>query len=374
MKKTSNIYTWGTVFVWGTIVLGAWIYYPFFAWMDMHSGVFFPVVLFLQVLAFADIKRIVSLKDKEAVYLLIVLMITIVGLWKTNSSWGAFLTIGNFCAVWYLSDKWKWTTRQLLSMWIVYLVVFARWVFFPKSLDVWNPNTIGSITAFTLFIIVAGLELFWKNKRGRIISQILCLIACGCIIVIYRGRGSLLGLLFFVLLMSIPQKCWRNSFFYRGLCVFLTVGSLLFVWGYTFLWKMIPGNQVMVLNKQLFSGREKIWDELWELFEGHIMTGIGTGVKLQSWPVLNVHNAMYHILVIYGVIVFLLVLIYSIKKMFLMQEKIIGVRYRQCALFGIFAVCFESFTESDLVWVFQMFVWTFLLVIVNSEPEGIGKV
>lgn len=373
MKKTSNVYTWTTVFIWGIIVLSAWIYHPLFAWMDMHSGVFFPIVLFLQVLAFVDVKKIVSLKDKEVIYLVVVLMITVVGLWKTNSSWGAILTIANFCAVWYLSDKWKWTARQILSMWIIYIMVFARWVFFPKSLEKWNPNTIGTITVFTLFIVVAGLEMFLNNKKNRIICQFLCLIAGGCILVIYKGRSSLLALLFFTLLMSIPQRCWRNLFFYRGICVFLTVGSLFFVWGYTLLWKLIPGNQTVILNKGLFSGRERIWDELWRMFETHIVTGIGTRVELQSWPTLNVHNAMYHILVIHGVIVFLLVLIYTIKKMFLMQEKIVGVRYRQYALFGIFAVYLESFTDSDLIWFFQMLIWTFLLVIVNSEPEEIGK-
>lgn len=373
MKRTTNIYTWGTIFIWGMIVLGAWIYHPLFMWMDMRSSIFFPGVLFLQVLAFVDVKKIVSLKDKEAMYLLIVLVITVVGLWKTNSSWGALLTIGNFCAIWYLSDKWKWTTRQILTMWIVYSAVFVRWVFFTKSLS-WNSNTVGTITLFTLFIVVAGLEMFLKNKRCKIIGQILCLIACGCILVTYRGRSSFLALLFFIFLMSIPQKCWRNSFFYRCVCVFLTAGSLLFVWGYTFVWKMIPRDQTFVLNKPLFSGREKIWDELWKLFETHVMTGIGTRVELQSWPTLNVHNAMYHILIVHGAIVFLLVLIYMIKKMFLIQEKIVGVRYRQCALFGIFAVCLESFTDSDLVWVFQMFIWTFLLVIINSEPEGIGRI
>lgn len=66
---------------------------------------------------------------------------------------------------------------------------------------------------------------------------------------------------------------------------------------------------VTVLYKDVFSGRQGIWKELWGALADSPLTGIGSSYELKSFEIFEVHNGMFDILAVHGIIVFVLIVL-----------------------------------------------------------------
>ena len=103
--------------------------------------------------------------------------------------------------------------------------------------------------------------------------------------------------------------------------------------------------------------------EVWEIFAGQPLTGIGSGRALKSFFEYNIHNAMYDILAVHGVIVFALAVMLLIRRLFEAGKLIAadtGSEKILCAA-AVFAMFIESFIDMDLMWADYSPVLLFLL-------------
>ena len=145
-----------------------------------------------------------------------------------------------------------------------------------------------------------------------------------------------------------------------------TLGSLGFVLLYTLLGKTGFNMFIPVFYKNIFSGRENIWYEFFMHFKTMPLTGVGTNFTIESFQEFNVHNAMYDILAIHGVIVFIGTLYFVYKRMLGFREKIVSNKMAYCAFSIVIAVFFESYIDVDLIWVDYALNLMFLLAVINN--------
>ena len=155
---------------------------------------------------------------------------------------------------------------------------------------------------------------------------------------------------FLLLRYIVPKKLWAKKAFYNAVCIFATLGSLVFVAVYIVVGTSGVNFRMPFFYKNIFSGREAIWLEFWNLFIKKPLTGIGTNVTITSFFEYNVHNAMYNILVIHGVIVFALVLFLLYRNWNGCRNSVCLPGACACAFIALLAVCIESFFDVDLIW------------------------
>ena len=172
---------------------------------------------------------------------------------------------------------------------------------------------------------------------------------------------------FVILKFIVPKKWWEKKGFFTFLSIFATFGSLLFVAFYVWLGTTGVNFSMPFFYKNIFSGREAIWYEFWTLFKNKPLTGIGTNVTITSFFEFNVHNAMYNILVIHGVLVFAATIFLMYRRFFRCREGLSSRPVAHCAAACVFAVCIESFFDVDLIWANYSLNIFFLLLVMNSK-------
>ena len=114
--------------------------------------------------------------------------------------------------------------------------------------------------------------------------------------------------------------------------------------------------------KNIFSGREKIWQEIWDMLRLHIITGIGSGYKLKSFFEYNIHNAMYDILAVHGIAVFAGSAFIILQRLLSAGREIRRSSSSHLAAAALFAIFFESFIDMDLMWADYSPIILFLLL------------
>lgn len=361
-----NIINWITIVIWIWYLSAQWLSVPIFqSWLKFDIIIAFTI-FGLQILSYCDIKKIVTFHDKEMNMIFVISAVTGVCLILSKSRIGAFFTVFNYCILWYLSDKWYWSKIQLAAVSGTLFMIFIKWLIFP--IPGFNPNGIGTVTVFSMFSIVAMVDYLIKNKRICLSVQAICILLSLQQVVKYRGRGTLLCLLVYIIIrFFIPRQLWLKRNLYKLFCFMVTLGSIVFVFVYTAVWAITKTElNISIFHKNLYSGREEIWYEVWNIFKQQPLIGTGSNLILESWPVVNIHNAMYDILIVHGVIVFGLFLFYIIWKKMKIHKINMHNPFFITTMAGIFAVYVEGFSDMDLFWTPLMLVWCFLIVILNS--------
>ena len=181
----------------------------------------------------------------------------------------------------------------------------------------------------------------------------------------HRARGAFIMLVAFVFFNFIaPKKWWENRKLYTFLSFFVCLGSLLFVFVYVALAQTGMNFQMPFFYKNLFSGREQIWLEVWNMLKQHLFTGIGSGFELESFFEYNIHNSMYDILAVHGLPVFIGSVTLIIRRLLEFGKYIPQGRFGRLAASGLFAIFLESFIDMDLMWANYSAVLIFLLAVI----------
>ena len=354
----------------------------FYGKTDAYVGVF--VFCMLLVLLFVNGRPLERIKNREwdLFLLLAALLLCGINILIVDSGKGAFFVLADFLLIFYLS--YKITLRRKQVMWIcgayfallfvwflfVYPLMFAEYGFYG-----YNTNTAATFTIYTLllaFVFVQGM----KEKIAAAGFFAVLLIVKGVQLALYhRARGAFIMLGVFLLFAYIlPAKWWLKKGVFRCIYLLETLGSLLFVAAYTVLGTSGVNFYLPFFYKELFSGREAIWKEFFELFAQKPLTGIGTNVTISSFFEFNVHNAMFNILVVYGAVTFILTLVLIYMRLEKMREKALRNRLSYLALCIVTAVFFESFFDVDLLWAdYALNLLCILLVVNHEQTEVSGK-
>jgi hypothetical protein len=273
----------------------------------------------------------------------------------------------------YLAPEISFTAGQKKLLQVFFLLMFISWFFYDREYS-YNANTGATVTVFTFFGGLVLLSEIVKKKEIYGFFLVLFFLRVGTLVLWHLARGAFFALSLFILFYYIvPKSWWKNKVFYRFLVVFSTLGSLCFVGFYVFLGSTGFNVKLPFFYKNVFSGREQIWYEVWEILRGQLLTGIGSGRELRSFFEYNIHNCMYDILAVHGIIVFILYLVIIWNRLFSMgQIKDINTGKKAVAVSAIFAIFIESFIDMDLMWADYSPLLLFLFVTAFERCED-GK-
>ncbi|MDE6475097.1 MAG: O-antigen ligase family protein [Clostridia bacterium] len=174
-----------------------------------------------------------------------------------------------------------------------------------------NPNT----SAFYMYsVAIISIVFAIKYKRKNRLLNIIIFSIATFGIVLFQSRTCLMSLLislFFLILFKFIKGDHKTRFL-----AILAVLGILFAYFYAvILFDIVGGTgQVEIFGKDLFTGRQKIWQSAFLRLDGHYLFGIGNTLAEGSENVAytsNIHNQFLSIMTIYGlptVIMFILCL------------------------------------------------------------------
>ncbi len=371
-NKRRYIINWVAVAILMVFYAGTWLIPMFYHVTERYNTSIIFVCLGILFLNNVDFAGELKNRRPEIYVLGIACAIALANLFIIGSNKGCFLIIANMLLLWYLCDKVRLDGRQMTFMSGVFVFVFLIWAIKDLAFS-YNSNTGASVTTFTFFCAMALFTRISAKKEIYGLLVVFFIIRLINLILWHLARGAFLALALFLFFYYVaPRAWWVSKRMYGFLVYFSTFGSLLFVFSYVALAATGMNFKMPFFYKNLFSGREQIWMEIWDKLKDHFLTGIGSGYVLESFFEYNIHNVMYDILAVHGVIVFALSMYILIRKMFMMRERFTLVTgeissQKILAASGIFAIAIESFIDMDFMWADYSPVILFLLLIVYGK-------
>lgn len=368
-----------------TVILTLFMFYTlkflvpsFYAAVDKYAGLFVfmceGILLINNYNVFDALKR----KDKEFFFICALIAIIGINLVIVKSGFGAFFTAANFALIVYASDKIILTKKQITIISGVYLAMLLYWlvVLYPSYFGSYtasfalNTNGAATFTTYTALCALVFLELFVEKNKWVEIPIVLLFVRIIRLALWHRARGAFIIITLFLLFYYILKGAFLNSKkVYTIMLVLMTFGSIAFVCFYTLLGHTGFNMALPIFYKNIFSGRENIWYEFFSYFIKKPITGIGTNLTIKSFVEFNVHNAMYDILVIHGIVVFLMTMYLIFKRFQAFREKAINNRTIMLAVCVMFSVFFESYIDMDLIWADYAINLIFLFTIINANYD-----
>ena len=340
----------------------------FYGATDRYVGVFVFFSLLILFFNNLDIKLIFRYRSRDFILLSVLLFLTLINLIIVRSGFGAFFVAADFILIFFLSGYIVLEERYLYILSGMYMLLLLLWfiVFYPKlfadfAYYGYNTNTAATFTVYTLLLSFILPELLKDRLPGKLLKRYpelpgffmtLLMIKGLQLSFWHRARGAFVMLIMFMVFrFVIPKSLWQKRGFYSFIWIFATFGSLMFVALYIMISHTGVNFRLPFFYKSVFSGRELIWKEFFDLFAKKPLTGIGTNVVIESFFEFNVHNAMYNFLVIHGAVVFagILVLVFSRARYF--GRAAVKSRISLSALIILISVFVESFFDVDLIWV-----------------------
>lgn len=374
-NKRKNIINWIAVVLMMIFYVGTWLYPKFYALTEIYNTSI--IFVCLAILLFNNVNVFEKLKNKEPeIYVLgIASIVALANLFIIGSNKGCILIIVDFLLLWYLSREVRLTNSQLEFMCGCFVFVFAIWFAIDLAFS-YNPNTGASVTTFTFMCAMVFLTRLSQKKEIYGLLIVICVVRLINLVLWHLARGAFLALFLFLFFYYIaPKKWWTNKGMFRFLAIFSTLGSLLFVFLYVMAASTGKNFQMPFFYKDMFSGREEIWIEVWKMLKTRIFTGIGSGYVLESFMEYNMHNVMYDILVVHGLIVFVLAIYLILKRMFAIRTEFEQAQNKDnygiklLAASGLFAIAIESFIDMDLMWADYTPVVFFLLLLIFEKGK-----
>ncbi|MBO5552268.1 MAG: O-antigen ligase family protein [Lachnospiraceae bacterium] len=349
---------------------GTWISPMFYHVTERYNSL---IIFFcLAVMFFINVDWTERLKAKDSVLIATAaaLLIATVNLFIIGSNKGCILIIADFLLLLYLSPFVRLSSLQYRTLAVFFLLMYGVWFVHDMEFS-YNTNTGATYTVFSLFAALILLRHFAAKKEIMGYFIVLALLRTGTLVMWHLARGAFSALFFFscfYLLFLIFDPAGHKRA-YAFLSCFAVFGSLLFVWAYVSLSRTGYNARMPFFYKNVFSGREEIWTEVWNMLKARPLLGIGSGYELSSFFEYNMHNAMYDILIVHGFVVFAIAAYIIISRLIKMRDHIKRGPYAHIAGAAVFAIFFESFIDMDLMWADYTPVLLFLMITVYGGAD-----
>ncbi len=278
-----------------------------------------------------------------------------------DSGKGAFLTAADVLLVAYLADKIRFSAPFVWFSFVYVGAFFYYWTFDVKGYFKGYNTNYGGLVLITGFVFaVTGLIAFYKKLKESTAAGarftlfvIVFMFAWGYnIIAWYRARCALLGLVVFALLLIIPSKVWKSKVFYTFVILCATVGAIAISILYVLLGPLMRQTGIRVFYKDIISGRDEIWADLWGAFLRSPITGIGSSYKINvDWMggMFEVHNGLLDILIVHGIVVFAIVCFMLIQRLMKLRENVQANIVARSAFAAVSSILAASFMENFFI-------------------------
>ena len=353
---------------------GTWVSPWFYHVTERYNSLIIFVALALLFFINVDWVRQLKGRDTILIAMLLALGLASVNLFIIDSNKGCILVLADFLLMLYTAPHVRLTKPQYRTLAVFFLVMYGIWFVHDMEFS-YNTNTGATYTVFTMFAAFIIIAYLAKRKEIYGYLVVLVLLRTGTLVMWHLARGAFSALFFFICFYFFFML-WRPEIHkktFAFISAFAVFGSLLFVWAYVALSKTGYNAQMPIFYKDIFSGREDIWTEVWNMLIEQPLLGIGSGYELKSFFEYNMHNAMYDILIVHGVIVFIISAYLIIRRLTGMRMRVMKSTYTHIAASAVFAIFFESFIDMDLMWADYAPVLIFLLVTVYSGASAIEE-
>ncbi len=343
-EKSGWLFT--LLYLW--LIFSSFIRQDFYAATSVYATLIIFAVLFLIALLNIDLRRAdFQTKTEIAVFILTASLATL-NLKLINSGMGALLIPTDMLLMLLLvprielTDLMKRIVAGSASLLMIYWYAYIHWEY--------GFNMAGLLY---LIIFITG-EVFAEYVKNDFdleymsLVQILLFLTTILITICYHARSAALCVLLYGFIWKLLPFLSERRFLYRLLIALSTCGSLLFTLLYMLMGKF--GINITILYKDILSGRQDIWAELWQALAKQPLTGIGSSYELKSFFIFEVHNGLFDILAVHGIIVFLLLIFMLIKRLDETAKPHFSYR-PDCrhAVAGVFALLFASFFENGFI-------------------------
>ncbi len=329
------------------LILSSFLTQDIYAALTPYATLIIFVVMGITALGHVDILKSLKGKDPELIAAALAVIAGTVNVFLVGSNKGAILTVADNALLLYLAGKLPLSDKCrifICSAGILPLIPWYAVVRWYYNFNMAGLTFISLMIMGELLLEYAGNELDLEYLKY---VQVLLVAVTFLFTVCYHARSAALCVLLFGLVYIILPKL-ASSKAYFILPVLSTAGSLLFTLIYTALGKR--GIDLTILYKDVLSGRQEIWAELWEAFIRQPITGIGSAYELKSFFIFEVHNGLMDILVVHGIIVFALIVFLLIRRLMdLKKVKYAFYPEKRLAAAGIYCYLFASFFENCFI-------------------------
>ena len=317
------------------------------------------VFLAISFLCYVPLRQAVT--DRYFILVAAACAVAAANLFIVGSGKGAWLTAADVLIMIYLSDKIK-LSDSLIALFCIYLgFYFFYWTYDVKGYFKGYNTNYGGLVLITGFVFaITGFIIFRERLKQTeaagarfLFGFILFMFVWGYnIIAWYRARCAFLGLAVFAILLIIPSKIWKNKVFYTAVTLMMTLGAIAVSLVYVWLGRFIAAFNVRIFYKDIISGRDEIWADLWNAFLKSPLTGIGSSYRINvDWMggMFEVHNGLLDILIVHGVIVFGVTVFLLIRSLMKLREEAAQSIVARSAVSAVFAILAASFMENFFI-------------------------
>ncbi len=277
-------------------------------------------------------------RDADLILLTIVVIAATLCAILSHSGMGAILIPSDMAMIGYASKKIRLGRPFIVYICFVGACPVALW--YSHVRWSYNFNMAGfTFMLMSLFALILYEKMEIENRR---FIGFFTFVTAFILSMLYHSRTVMAGMASFAVIYLLYDRIRTSKVIYYLLFAIGTLGQVGFT-GLYILLSGIFGNKV-VLYKEVFSGREDIWRELWEAFLKKPLTGIGSAYELKSLDIFEVHNGLFDILAVHGIIVFALIMIVLLRLFARMFTSRAGA-----AVSAAFAMLFTSFFENFFI-------------------------
>ena len=356
-----------------------WHFYSWYTVMNRYGTLITFAALLVTFFCYVEIKD--ALRDPYFYLMAAADLTALVNLFVIGSNKGAILVVTDLMLFLYLADKLVFSDRE------IYISLgYTAFFFFYWTVDVkgyfkgYNINYGGLIllTGFVCFMILMVYMRQYVQGHKKLWPRILYMAAflfttalAFNIIAWYRSRTALTGLIVFIALMLLPKKIWGNRAVYTAVVMMTTIGSVLISGLYVLIGEKLGESGVRIFNKDLISGREEVWDELFRAFLKKPVTGIGSSF-VSSFDYINgieVHNGLLDILIVHGLIVFAVMIVFLIKKLLPLRETVAGDDIAKFSFAAMGSMLVASMFENYIIVPPFMIMFFMLFAVINNRAD-----
>ena len=369
---------WITLSIFNIYLLLAYTSSTRFNLLLSRSGIFTSVILI--IIFFNHINLIQALKNKEKELFLCIItgILSFINMIFAKSGPGVLFDIANIILILYLSDKIEIDTISLSIIFTTFFLILIFW--FNANGDGYNPNTVSLIVLESAMLSTLSLSsLLSKWKKDWIIYLYLAVSSALFVYPVakrFEGRTEI-GALFILLFtfLFIPKLVWQFKKLYCSALGLIVITCMLVPAIFTHKYYDYINQGIDIPSKlKIFHGREPVWMQYFSAWKKEPWTGIGNDFieKIPDLRFSSTHNGFLHLLVVYGIIIFLIVLFYF-------GYKIIQIKTEQISLtkkFGfsiIIAMLAIASMESYLITSFSNMLLFFVFLIIFKENKQIEE-
>ncbi len=319
------------------------VFYSTYSFFISWLIVFQTIVLILGLLIHKKIKYIFMLS--------MVIIFAFIAVLINGGGYGSLLVIVNTSLMLHLSMSVTISIRTRRLTTISYILLTVIWMF-KQGVGLYNPNTVGIIAVLGVIFMDWALSDFKIPKLIKVILfSIFMLLVFHMIFEKSNSRNSIAAIAVYIFVVNLmPNKLLIKNLINKSIFLFLTVGSLVWTKIVIYLYQHLILIKLFFSNKHFYTGREIIWDEVWDLLKSSWLFGLGTHQSLSSITTFNLHNSMLNLLSAYGLLtaVAFIMLAYAVFKNMVNRLEKYNDRFSKISLAAYITIMFHAFNELTL--------------------------